>query len=297
MSTDLEPMRAAFAEKLRQTVGLRSAALVRAFATVPREHFVGPGPWNILVPPDVLTYRETPDDNPRHLYDTVLVALDSSRGLNNGEPSALARWLDTLELVPGDRFLHIGCGVGYYTAIAAEVVTASGAVLGVELDAELAERAQRNLTGYAHAAVACGDGRAPIADSFDAIFVNAGATDVQESWLEQLRPGGRLLVPLTVSHAQFRTAGVGQMLLVTRHPGAYAAGFVSPVGIFHCAGARTDEGDELLKQAYAHGGDETIRSLRIDVHRPDTQCWLHRPGSCLSYMTVEECANASRGPA
>ena len=91
MSTDLEHARIDFAERLRQAVGLRSATLVRAFGTVPREHFVGPGPWKILVPPDLLTFRNTPDGDPRHLYANVLVALDAARRLNNGEPSALAR--------------------------------------------------------------------------------------------------------------------------------------------------------------------------------------------------------------
>jgi protein-L-isoaspartate(D-aspartate) O-methyltransferase len=104
MSTDLERARVDFAERLRQAVGLRSAALVRAFGTVPREHFVGPGPWKILVPPDLLAYRDTPGNDPRYLYDNVLVALDASRRLNNGEPAALARWLDTLDLATGRAF-------------------------------------------------------------------------------------------------------------------------------------------------------------------------------------------------
>jgi len=84
------------------------------------------------------------------LYDNVLVALDAPRRLNNGEPAALARWLDTLDLAPGERLLHVGCGVGYYTAIGAEAVSRDGSVLGVEIDPELAERARRNLAPYAN---------------------------------------------------------------------------------------------------------------------------------------------------
>src|SRR2546426_11390776 len=75
-SVDLERVRVEFAERLRDVAGLRSSALVRALATVPREHFVGPGPWEILNPSDLpRDYRLTPDDDPRRLYDTVLVAL------------------------------------------------------------------------------------------------------------------------------------------------------------------------------------------------------------------------------
>jgi protein-L-isoaspartate(D-aspartate) O-methyltransferase len=287
MSTDLEHTRIEFAESLRQTVGLRSAALVRAFGMVPREHFIGPGPWKILVPPNLLAYRDTPDADPRYLYANVLVAIDASRRLNNGEPAALARWLDTLDLAPGERFLHIGCGVGYYTAIGVEAVSPGGSVLGVEIDPELAERTRRNLAPYANVTVVCGDGSGLAADSFDAIFVNAGATQVQPGWIEQLRPGGRLLVPLTVG------AGVGHMLLVTRCPTGYVARFVSPVGIFHCAGARTEEGEELLKQAYARGGRDAVRSLRRDEHPADVHCWLHGPRFCLSRLTIEECSPTS----
>jgi protein-L-isoaspartate(D-aspartate) O-methyltransferase len=298
MSTDLEHARVEFAESLRQMVGLRPVALVRAFGTVPREHFVGPGPWKILVPPDLWTYRDTPDADPRHLYANVLVALDASRRLNNGEPAALARWLDTLDLAPGERFLHVGCGVGYYTAIAAEAVSPGGSVLGVEIDPELAERARRHLAPYANVTVACRDGSGLGADSFDAIFVNAGATQVQPGWIEQLHPGGRLLVPLTVGLPGL-DAGVGHMLLVTRYPTGYDARFVSPVGIFHCAGARTEEGEELLKQAYARGSAEAVHSLRRDAHPADGQCWLHGPRYCLSRLTVEECGptSASSRPA
>jgi protein-L-isoaspartate(D-aspartate) O-methyltransferase len=287
MATDLERVRVDFAEKLRQAADLRSAALVRAFGTVPREHFIGPGPWKTLVPCDLLAYRDTPDSDPRHLYANVLVALDAARHLDNGEPAALARWLDTLDLAPGERFLHLGCGVGYYTAIAAEAVSRAGSVLGVEIDPELAERARRNLVPYANVAVACGDGTGVVADSFDAIFVNAGATQVQEGWVEQLRAGGRLLVPLTVGIPGM-DAGFGHMLLVTRCPRGYVARFVSPVGIFHCAGARTQEGEELLKEAYVRGGEDAVRSVRWDEHAPDVQCWMHGARFCLSRLTVEE---------
>jgi protein-L-isoaspartate(D-aspartate) O-methyltransferase len=219
------------------------------------------------------------------------VALDASRGINNGQPTALAQWLDTLDLAPGERFLHIGCGVGYYTAIAAAVLSEGRKVFAIEIDPELAERASRNLSGYANVTVACGDGRRLAGDSYDAILVNAGATEVQEGWIDQLRPGGRLLVPLTTRIPGI-DAGLGHTLLVTRKPHAYAARFVSPVGIVHCVGARTEAGEELLKQAYAQGGQETVRSLRTEEHRPDAQCWLHHQGFCLSRLTIEKCASA-----
>jgi protein-L-isoaspartate(D-aspartate) O-methyltransferase len=272
-----------FAERIRSLAGLETERLVSAFASVPREAFVGPGPWQIMRPGEVARgYVTTPDGDPRHLYDNVLVALDSSRQLNNGEPASLARWLDALRPLPGNRFLHIGCGVGYYTAIVAEAVVPGGAVVGVEIDAQLAELARSNLRPWSNVNVVSGDGSRPVGGSFDAIFVNAGVTQPLPAWLDALRVGGRLLVPLTVDLPQYESHGAGYMLLVSRQPASHAARFVSPVGIFHCAGARTDDGADLLRRAYRAGGLEAVRSLRLDSHDAEPQCWLHAQRFCLS---------------
>ena len=83
-------------------------------------------------------YTTTVDANPGHLYRDVLVAIDAARFLNNGHPSSLAAWFDALDLQPADRVLHVGCGVGYYTAVVAETVGEQGYVTAVEIDAELA---------------------------------------------------------------------------------------------------------------------------------------------------------------
>ena len=132
----LERARREFAETIRAMSALRSTRLVDALARVPREDFLGPGPWQMLRVAEVERgYELTPDDDPRHLYDNVLVALDASRNLNNGEPAFLLRCLDDLDLSPRDRFLHVGCGVESCTAVAAAAVAegtvvASSATLG-----------------------------------------------------------------------------------------------------------------------------------------------------------------------
>ena len=69
-------------------------------------------------------YSTTPDDNPKHVYADVLVAIDADRGLNNGQPSGLASWIDALDLKSGERVFHIGCGTGYYTALMAHCAMA-----------------------------------------------------------------------------------------------------------------------------------------------------------------------------
>jgi hypothetical protein len=77
------------------------------------------------------------------------------------------------------------------------------------------------------------------------------------------------------------------MLLVTRHLRGNGARFVSTVGIFHCSGARTDEGSDLLSRSYRGGGADAVRSLRRDAHEPDPSCWLHARSFCLSRLEVE----------
>ncbi len=247
-----------FAEEIRAVANIKTDALVAAFAQVPREHFLGPGPWQIAYP-DARgssiggltvgsTYRPTEDADPRHLYHNVLIAIDPSRQLNNGHPSTLASWLDALEIKEGDRVLHVGCGVGYYTAIIAEVVGPNGHVIGVEIDPDLASRARNNLAHLDQVEVLQADGGDYNAQAADAIFINAGATHIRSTWLDSLRPGGRLLLPLTVA-ADPGANGIGFMLKVKDESQSYAARFLSPVMIFPCIGARDEEANQRLRDA------------------------------------------------
>jgi protein-L-isoaspartate(D-aspartate) O-methyltransferase len=82
---DLQALREYYAEELRAVANLQSEALVRAFAKVPREHFLGPGPWQVKSP-GFEGYWTTKDADPKQLYHNVLVAIDPSRQLNNGQP-------------------------------------------------------------------------------------------------------------------------------------------------------------------------------------------------------------------
>jgi protein-L-isoaspartate(D-aspartate) O-methyltransferase len=144
-------------------------------------------------------YVDTPDADPRHLYHNFVIALDSARSLNNGEPVALAKWLGCARLRTGNRIYHLGCGVGYYTAIMAEVVGASREVFASEIDPELAARASKNLVAYPNVRVHSGDGLDIEWGECNAIFINAGVTHPHPKWLDSLRQGGRIVIPLTVS--------------------------------------------------------------------------------------------------
>jgi protein-L-isoaspartate(D-aspartate) O-methyltransferase len=279
---DSTAVRQAFAQRIQREAGIQSAALIRGLATVPREDFVGVGPWQIMRPAEAAKgYVRTADANPSHIYDTVLVALDPERQLNNGEPSSLLKMLDSLTLTAGDRFLHIGCGVGYYTAITSVAVGPEGRVVGVELDPKLAAEAERKLKAYPNTQVSCADGSGDLPGPFDAIFVNAGCTHPPLAWLDELAVGGRLLVPLTVA-SPLMNIGAGLMLLLTRREDQFEARFTTPVAIFHCQGGRTDEAGQLLLKAFARRNSQSVSVLRRDEHAPTEGCWLHGNGYCLS---------------
>ncbi len=285
---EMGAIRQAYAEELRAVSNLRSNSLVRAFATVSRERFLGPGPWQIVAPvqPGGPTYRTTEDADPRHLYHNVLVAIDPERCLNNGEPSFLAFCFDALDLKAGDRVTHIGCGVGYYTAILAEVVGVNGHVTGIEVDAELAARARNNLAHKTHVTVVAGDAGELDAGDSDAIFVNAGATHPRAEWLKSLRLGGRLMLPLTSGAVDSLDSSSGGMLRITREHDGYAARFISRVGSFLCVGARDPQIAAQLAKAFRENSLETVQSLRTDPHEASETCWLHSRAFCLSTMVL-----------
>lgn len=279
----LDAVRRTFAEEVRAVGHVESAALVDAFARVPRERFLGAGPWQIWIPgAQDPKYRVTPDDDPRHIYHDVVVALDASRELNNGMPSALARWIEAAQIQPGEAVLHVGCGVGYYTAILAELAGPAGRVVGYEIEPPLAARARDHLAPWPQITIEASDGGDPDG-TFDAIFVNAGATHVLPGWVAALRPGGRLIVPLTV-HPPGRsspTMGVGGMLRADRRDGRWPVRLISGVEIYDCTSARDPANEALLFAALSAGQGKDIRALVVEPHEPGPDCIAHIPGSCL----------------
>jgi protein-L-isoaspartate(D-aspartate) O-methyltransferase len=283
----LEDCRRFYADEVRLAANLSSLALIEAYARVPREKYLGPPPWQIgsadLRAMSVsglgkLTYRTT--DDPRDLYHNVVVALDAAHDINNGQPSALALWIEALDLKAGDHAYHLGCGVGYYTAIIAEVVGAGGSVVGIEVHPELASRAKENLSCYLNVTVYAGDGASFDPGECDAMLINAGVTHPHPPWLERLREGGRLILPLTMTVTP--TVGAGMVAKITRRGGAFPAELVSSVGIFSCTSLRDPQLEPLLKQAFTTRSLLKLKSVRLDAHEPTDTCLVHASCVCLS---------------
>lgn len=248
--------------------GAGDPPIERAFAAVPRERFLGPGPWQAHTGDG---YIETPSANPALLYQDVLFALDAGRGINNGQPSLHARCLAAAAVRPGERVLHIGCGSGYYTALLAELTGPDGAVVALDIDAGLAADAAANLTAWPNVTVQCRSGLVPPLPASDVVYVSAGCSYPPRPWVDALTAGGRLLFPLTPGW------GGGAMLLVSRDAGdsrnALTARFICPCAFIPCIGAGSSQADAALQTAFQRGGARRVSRLQFgDAPVDDAWC-------------------------
>jgi protein-L-isoaspartate(D-aspartate) O-methyltransferase len=204
--------------------------------------------------------------------------------LFNGGPGIVASTIDALTLGSGARVLHVGCGLGYYTAILAHLVGASGRVDALEVDGGLADEARVRLESMSWVRVAHGDGSAGLPRDLDAILVSAGLTHVPDAWFDALAPDGRIVLPLTATLPQMGSLGKGPMLLLTRtSDGWFAVRRIAPVIAAYSAAGLRDEGiGSLLGQSMARAPYAVPRRLRRDPHEPTADCWLHAPTFCFS---------------
>jgi protein-L-isoaspartate(D-aspartate) O-methyltransferase len=156
--------------------------VLEAMERVPRELFV-------------------PDQERDHAYADA--ALPIGHGQAISQPYMVARIAEALALRPGERVLDVGTGSGYQAAVLAELGTE---VVTIERIPELAERARASLAaaGYPQVDVRVGDGTLGVPElaPFDAIAVAAAAPAFPETLYEQLRPRGRLVVPVGGEHMQ-----------------------------------------------------------------------------------------------
>ncbi|HUD73011.1 MAG TPA: methyltransferase [Dongiaceae bacterium] len=271
----LEAHRQWFARLITASAGVppTNERLVAAFASVPRERFLGPGPWQVFTRSG---YVETPSDDPALIYQDVTVAIKKESQVNNGQPMLHAACLAALDVKEGETVVHVGAGGGYYSAILATLAGPTGRILAYEIDPELAARARTNLAGYPNVEVRDRSGADGALTACDALYVNAGATAPLDAWVEALRPGGRLLFPLTPAQ------GPGYMFLITRTAGdRCAARFVCGAMFIPCIGARDDDTARRLSEAFAGGGIATVRSLRRGSE-PDATSWFAGRGWWLS---------------
>lgn len=282
----LEIIRQAYAKRVMAVAGLADRRVEAAFAGVPREAFLNRGPWQVVRWNAVTNrsdYVQTPSRDPVYLYDDVVVAIVPERSLNNGQPSFLAMLIAGATPKPGNHAVHIGAGVGYYTAILARLVGRRGRVTAIEFDPSLAERARKNLADERNIRVIQGDGTRVPFEPADVILVNAGATRPADIWLDSLKEGGRLILPLTAGGYPNADIRNGAVFRIARHGGEFTAERISGVIIFPCEGMRNAASEAALASAFANGraGEVTRLYRRDDV--PEADCWVRGSGWALAY--------------
>ncbi|MGB8939057.1 MAG: methyltransferase, FxLD system [Streptomyces sp.] len=173
-------------DQLRDEGWITTDAVETAMKKVPRERFTPPG---------------TPLEEVYAPYDAVITKTDE-HGVQISSVSApqiQAIQLEQSQIKPGMRVVEIGSG-GLNAAYLAEMVGPDGKVTTVDIDAEVTERAARLLaeSDYDQVRVVTADAAEPIPDlgEVDVILVTVGAWDIPPAWTDQLKRGGRLIVPL-----------------------------------------------------------------------------------------------------
>ncbi len=172
--------------------GIRNERVLQAMATVPRHEFIDPSLW-----------ERAYEDHPLAIGERQTIS----------QPYIVALALEAVGPTAADIMLEIGTGSGYQTALLA---TLCRELISIEFHASLAERAAATLRGlgFLNAKVRRGDGRlgCPQSAPYDAIVVSAAAASVPKPLFEQLREGGRIVMPVGTAEAQ-------QLQLISKQSG------------------------------------------------------------------------------
>ncbi|MCX8063878.1 MAG: protein-L-isoaspartate(D-aspartate) O-methyltransferase [Candidatus Hydrogenedentes bacterium] len=196
---DFEKARKEMVEYQIKSRGIKSPAVLKAMEKIPR---------HLFVPDEYQTYAY--EDHP----------LSIGYGQTISQPYMVAIMTELLDLKPTDKVLEIGTGSGYQTSILAEIAEK---VITIERISELADSAKKRLEalGYKNVIVISGDGtlgyekEAP----YDAILVTAGSPDVPNNLKNQLKDGGRLVIPVGSPSLQvlLKITKKGQEFLTEKH--------------------------------------------------------------------------------
>ena len=184
--------------------GVTDQATLEAMRKVPRHRFVPPGAVGMAY-----------DDRP----------LPIGHGQTISQPYIVAYMTEQVQPRPDQRILEIGTGSGYQAAVLAEIV---GEVYSIEIVQPLAERVERFFSGdprYRNISVRHGDGYHgwPGAAPFDAIVVTAASETIPPPLIQQLKDGGRMIIPVGPA------LGAQHLVLVTKEEGRMRTRTLLPV--------------------------------------------------------------------
>ncbi|RXS81478.1 methyltransferase, FxLD system [Streptomyces sp. TM32] len=259
-NTTVEPdeatrLRNKVVDELRADGNISSPEVEAVMRKVPRHEFT-PG---------------TPLDKAYETYAAVITKTDE-HGVQLSSVSApqiQAMMLEQSKVRPGMRVLEIGSG-GLNAAYLSELVGEDGEVVTVDIDPTVTERAQQLLSehGYDKVRVVTADAAEPIPDlgEVDVVLVTVGAWDIPPAWISQLKPGGRLVVPL-------RMRGLTRSIAFTQVTGEHGAYLESEsaliCGFVPMQGAAAHREELLLVNGTPEVGLKFDDGLPADPHRLD----------------------------
>jgi len=186
--------RTALIAQLEREGVLHDAAVRDAMLAVPRHPFLPDQPLERAYANDAIATKFAGN-----------VSISSA-----SQPAMVAEMLEQLALEPGMQVLEIGAGTGYNAALLRTLIGPTGRVTTVDIDADITDAARAHLAsvGIANVAIVTGDGAAGYAPHapYDRIILTVNAGDIAPAWFAQLKPGGVLVLPLSVGPAQFSIA-------------------------------------------------------------------------------------------
>jgi protein-L-isoaspartate(D-aspartate) O-methyltransferase len=186
-ATDPAELREALVTRLVGSGHLRTSAVVSAFRDIERHRFL----------PGV-------DPQTAYVDDAVPIKHDESGEMISciSAPSIVATQIEQLGAEPGHKILEAGAATGYNARLLGQLVAPDGHVWTVDVDQDLVDRARKNLAqaGATNVSVDLADGAAGLPEHapFDRIQFTVGAGDVPVRILDQLAPGGRLVLPMRI---------------------------------------------------------------------------------------------------
>jgi protein-L-isoaspartate(D-aspartate) O-methyltransferase len=252
-------LRSALTRQLVAEGTIRDRRVAAAFQAVPRHLFTPGVPLRIAYADDVVLMKRDESGAP---ISSV------------SQPSIVAVMLEQAAIRPGDRVLEIGSG-GYNAALLRELTGPAGSVTTVDIDADVTDRARALLdqAGYGEVRVVHGDGEYGVLEQapYDRIVVTVTAWEIAPAWVDQLRAGGRIVVPLRV-RGQTRSIAFDRVDNRLESRSMTLCGFVSMQG----AGANYERfvplgGDVLLSFDEDQGGDARPGAGVLD--QPREQVW------------------------
>lgn len=253
-----EQLRDRMVDRIRTAGHLRSPRVEHALRTVPRHRFVPEASTEDAYADKAITIKPG-TDRPASCISV---------------PTVVAMMLDQLDPQPGERILEIGAGTGYNAALLAELVGPEGRVTTVDIHSDVVDHARRTLaeTGYSRVRVVNADGVLgyPQDAPYDRIIVTVGPWDLPRAWFDQLRDGGRLVVPLHW-RGQSRSIAFTRYADKLRATDSRLCGFIPMVG--NSDGERTAEITDHVALYWDAGQDISPTALHSVFTRSESTVW------------------------